>query len=297
VILAAAAGYLLGPSSKHKNTQEPLASTAADGPVQIAIPAGWHRVTGAPPIPQLHLTHGLIFEPRSARAGGEFALGLTDGSGATLLPSSVTAGLARTPVPTPIHLGSYDFYRYVGLLPKGVDRPINVYALPTSSGVVVGTCKRPATEPQSFASDCERVMGSLRLLSGRALPLGPNRVYAAAVASVLTRLAATQRAGESRLRNAKTPAAQSRAAARLSQAYASARADLAKAAPGPAERLINTQIIHSLASVASAYSSLSAAASHNDKRGFGRATKGVADASRQLRRGVSMLSALGYRLT
>jgi hypothetical protein len=248
-------------------------------------------------IPQLRLTDGLFFRPSSTRGGGEFAVGLTNGSGATLLPASLTGALANKPVPTPVHLGAYDFYRYVGLLPKGAAKAINVYALPTSSGVVVGACKSASTETQRFASDCERVLGSLRLLSGRALPLGPNPAYAASVASVLTRLTAPQRSGEAQLRNAKTPNAQSRAAARLSRTYASAGAELAKVVSGPAERTVNTQIVRGLSAAASAYSSLADAAAHNDKRAFGTATKAVAAANRQLRRAASTLSALGYRLT
>jgi hypothetical protein len=297
VAIAAAAGYLVGPAS-HRSAAAPerLSSTAAAGPLQIGVPADWQRSSRAAAIPGLKLTPGLFFQTQSARNGGAFAVGMADGRGATLLPASFTAGLTQPPVPTAVRLGSYQYYRYLGLVPKGTAQPLNVYALPTSSGVVLGACTNSASATGSFAVSCERVMASLQLLSGRALPLGPNPTYAAAIASLISRLTAGKRSAESQLRGAKTASGQAQAATHLSQLYAGAASDAAKASHGPAERTANDAIVAALRGAASAYSSLGTAAAHNDQRGFGRASGAVMRASEQVRAAVSMLSALGYRL-
>jgi hypothetical protein len=267
------------------------------GPLQIAVPTGWRRSSGAAAIPGLPLTSALVFQSPPGPNHGEFALGITNGSGTTLLPARFTDSLSRAPAPAAVRLGAYQYYRYLGLVPKGTTQSLNVYALPTSSGVVLGACATPASTPRSFAVNCEQVLGSLRLLSGRALPLGPNPAYAAAIASMISRLTSGQRSGESQLHSAKTESGQAKAATHLSQLYADAANTAAKASPGPAERSANAAIVAALRGAASAYNSLATAAAHNDQRRFGQASGAVAQATKQVRAAVATLSPLGYRLS
>jgi hypothetical protein len=239
--------------------------------------------------------HALSFVSDRQAPGGVFVVGTTGApTNATLLPGDFVSALSRPPNRQVVRLGHVQFYRYLNVTASGSTQPENVYALPTSSGVVIGACELPAASSVAFAAGCERVLASLRLRSGKVLGLGPDPMYASSLATALGDLMSTTRANERRLRRAETAAAQWHVAEDLAGAYRLAAANVRRAVPGPAERSTTAAIEAALTRVAVGYGSLARAAAHKDSRSYDRARAKIIHATDTLSTAVEQLGSLDY---
>jgi hypothetical protein len=286
-VAAAAVGALAGRGGSAEAV--PLRSSAANAGLAMSFPDRWSQSPSTPEIP------GIAFQdPISlATSTGEDAAvaGFIEGSGRSLLPPSFLARLDREPATTDrVKLGALKAYRFRDLRPRGLARGLTLFVAPTSVGVASVACIG------EDSGDCERMAGSLRLLKGRALPLGPSAGYAKTLAAEVRRLDSRRTAARRDLAAASTPAGQASAADRLSSAFKDAADRLARATPGPADKAVNTAIVSALRVGRTAYAAMAEAARASDAAGFAAAGADARSAESRLRAALRRLKDLGYRL-
>jgi Protein kinase domain len=294
-VLAAALGFLVAPSKSSSSPAHPsLVGSASAGPLTISFPGGWrHQATSA--VSDLTVDNEL--ELVAARpASGTLVMGTASSVGSTLLPAGFVSALPSLPTPQVVTLGASQFYRYLDLMPKGATRPETVYALPTTAGAVIAVCQ-PTGTSVTFMTACERVVGTLRLSSGKVLGLGPNAAYASAVSSVTGRLNAEANSAQARLASARTPREQAKAAAQLAAASKTAASQVQKLNPGPAAVSANAAIAAALRTISDGYASLELAAMHNDRGAYQTARSEIQRASDALSAAFGQLSRSGYTIS
>jgi serine/threonine protein kinase len=291
LVLAAGAGFALAPSSGSAGASA-LSGSAANSSFEVAYPTGWQQQTSVPTTPGLPLSSALALAAPSA--GGELVIGSATPDGPTLLPASFLSALPSSPRGEAVHLGSSEFYRYRDLQPNGAAGPETVYALASSSGAVVGVCVLPSSGPGVVATDCERILGSLKLTSGSALALGPSRTYAATLSHAMSTLNSIRASAGAQLAKAGTAKAQAAAAERLARAHEQAAAAVRAATPGSAERSANAAIAAALSRIAGGYAAMAAAAHANDSGSYDGARRTVGNATIALTGALRELQKLGY---
>ena len=166
--------------------------------------------------------------------------------------------------------------------------------MPTSAGVETIACVAPAAVSGAFKSDCDAIADTLEVTDGEPLPVGPSKDYADAVGKALGDLGGAVKAGEAKLRAAKTPKAQGAAARSLSGAYDTAAKALAGLELGPADRGPNSALVSALEDASAAYGRAASAATKKDKAGFRRAGREIDEAERALAVAFDGLKAAGY---
>jgi serine/threonine protein kinase len=289
---AIAAGFLVGRGRAPAATAQ-LASAATFGHLQLRYPSAWQVGASAPKVP------GMTFaEPLMLTSGdsGELAAGEVRGAaGPTLLPASFRTRLrGRLGAPEPVRVGQLQAYRYEGLGLAGLDRPLTVYAIPTSAGVATVVCWANARVESSFKTQCGQVVSTVRLLGAKSYPLGPSAAYASLLSRTLADLRASTRRPAGQLRTAGTPSAQSAAARRLAAAYATAASTLSQATVSPAVLDAHRSIISALRRLATAYSDAAAAASAGAVNAYRAAGQRVSAGSSALSYALHQLTGLGY---
>jgi serine/threonine protein kinase len=300
LVAAAAIGFVVAPSSGGSTSRaSSLAGRASSGPISVSVPAGWRRQAGAR-TPHLALRDEIVLtharpDPAAAGAGGTLVLGTTRTTDPSLLPADFRAALPSAPTRQQVALGSGRFFRYLDLTPSGAGAPETVYAAPTTKGTVIGACLLEGAAA-SFPGDCERVIGSLRLGSGRLMGLGPNTALAARLSRALTDLnAALSRAGGS-LGRAHTPNAQSRAAQEIADSYGHAAATVDRLTPIPTAAAATAALSHSLRKMGAAFAGLGHAAAQNDRRGYGAARGAIQSDAAAISAALQQFVRLGYSL-
>ena len=152
------------------------AVTAGNGQVELTAPAGWREAASGANVP-LSLADPVTV----ARRDGSVTAGFMTGDTATsesLLPTGFLRSLGlssdRTPPRTRAVLGSrrIEAWRYPDLRPNGSDRPVTVYAAPTTAGVAAVVCVPPSAG--GFARGCESVARTLEIRGAQAYPLGQS---------------------------------------------------------------------------------------------------------------------------
>jgi len=293
VVLVSVVGF--GLARGHGTSPAPAPALdvhASVGLLRVSIPSGWHR--GAPPRgPQLGLQDELALVGN--RSGGILVLGRTATSDPSLLPSSLLAVLPGTPTAQIVSLGGERLYRYLNLSPRGASGQESVYALPSTIGTIVGVCYVHGAGP-GFASTCERIVGTIRPVSGSVLALGPSVSYAQGLRAVIAKLTSARSAAGARLRSARTPRGQAKAAGALAAAYSDAGSAVARLSAGPAQTASDALSV-ALTASGHAYAALADAASHNDAKGYSAASGSVARAAGALRAAFSRLAGFGYRVS
>jgi hypothetical protein len=224
-------------------------------------------------------------------SGSRILAGRLPSTGPTLLPKELAAG---APEPTIVRLGNVDAYRYSGVALPGSSSRADVFAIPTSSGVVTLACVAAPDAPDEFASDCERVVGSLAISSHDVLPLGPDRAFAKRLNSAMTTLNARRSTLRKRLRGESRPTAQARDATDLQQAFTKSAGTVAAGKVGPAVAPDRTAIVKAMRQTAAQYRALAHAAGRNDRRAYNRARTGVRRGEAKLRAALSHLDRRYY---
>ena len=185
-------------------------------------------------------------------------------------------------------------YRYDNLKPQGFDRAVTVYAAPTSAGVATLACLAPEAQARSFAGTCDQIANTMRVSSGKPLPVGPDAGYAGAVTKALGSVEKAERLGAAKIKTAKTPRAQAIAARPVAGAYTKAAKGLAGRKVSPADRSVNAQLVAALRQTGAAYSKLASAAARKSKSGFKKAARAVSKAHKALSAAQAGLKAAGY---
>jgi hypothetical protein len=299
VVLAvlAVAGFLIGRSGGG-STSESLPNSASAGSLQIGFPGDWNRTRDNPAIPGIEFEDPIRLGPGNG-AGQRLTTGAVDATGPALLPRAFVRRLPGRKPPSrddTVRLGKLEAYRYANLKPRGFDRDLTLYVSPTSAGIATVACIANRGRGASFGAGCEGAASSLELTRGRAYGLGPDASYARAVDTTIARLNGQVREGKAKLRSAKTPVGQARAAGGLAGPYAGAARRLSPMDVSPAAEDIHAAVVASLRRTASTYTGMSRAAGRGARSEYDAARAAAGARERSVRRALDRLRALGYEL-
>jgi hypothetical protein len=243
------------------------------------------------------LSEPVAMKPPEAKGAESVVVGQVKQGAAnsTLLPAGFLEALGLDPGEVPpreaveLSRSKLQAYRYKNLRPRGLDDPVTIFTAPTSAGVATLACVDPG-------ADCEAIANTLKLNAGTAFPVGPSKEYAADLGQALGGLDKQVKSGRAALRSAKTPKAQSSAAARLASAYTGASKSIASLTASPADAAANTQLAASLKETGAAYGKLAAAARSGSKSSFANARTAVQQGEQGVAGALRGLEAAGYQI-
>ena len=186
-------------------------------------------------------------------------------------------------------------YRYARLRVRGFDGLMTLYVAPTNGGVLTLACFARAADNQRFGAACERVARSVRLLAGRAYPVGPRREYQRALNTMLKQLDGARRRERAALRAASTRQAQANAALRLSDDFAVAHGATGRIVVLPHEETAHRRLLARIQSARIAYDRLARSARQGNASRYESAADAVTRAEGRVRAAIRALGVLGYR--
>jgi hypothetical protein len=250
-------------------------------------------------VPGLSLSDPKAAGPAGKDGGTAVVVGTVEkaADNSTLLAQPFLQAIGDVPKPSgAVQIGGGDVqaYRYDNLKPNGFDRAVTVYAVPTTAGVATLACLAPAADAESFGATCDQIANSLELSSGDPFPVGPSKAYAGAVDKTLAALGKADKAGQAKLKSAKTPQAQAAAALVLAKAFHAAGKSLAKQDLSPADRGANGLLVKALRQTGGGYDKASAAAAKKNKAAFSKAGGDVAKGRKAIASALAGLKAAGY---
>ncbi len=296
VAVAIAAGFLAGHSAT-KKAPSTFVNTATLGQVQLRYPSGWQLGTTGAQVPWMTFSSPLVLTPPQANAAltaGE----VTDAAGPTLVSSSLRANLeGGLPAADAVRIGALQGYRYSGLMVRGLDGPLTLFAVPTSAGVATVTCWESARGPRGFQGQCAQIADTLRLVGATPYPLGPSTAYARELSATFTTLDAATSGPAGALSSARTPSAQAAAARKLAAAYQQAASALSATQLSPEVQDANNALVAALGKLATQYTAAAAAAAAADSGAYTRAGQGVTAGSSALHAALGALTKQGYTFT
>jgi serine/threonine protein kinase len=288
VVIAAILGFVIGGSGGSEPVSTLPTVPKSNAAMKLKVPETWADAA-APKVPGLTLA-----DAKAAAGGGATVLFGTvrdEANNSTLLPNGLLQAAGEVPKnreAVKVGPGEVEAYRYRDVQLEGLDKPVTLYAIPTTQGVVTVACV-------PSAASCDGVANTLEL-NGEPFPVGPSEEYAKTVSGVLGALNAKVAKASGALGKAKTPAAQAKATADLRDAYRKAAADLRGGELSPADRGANARLVAAINGLAKAYRQGAAAARNNSKAGFKRAGAAVTTAQRELAGALEGLRAAGYEI-
>jgi hypothetical protein len=295
VVLAAVIGFLAGGSGGGKassGSAKPVVG-AASPDVKAMVPEGWTKLAAVPEIPGIDLADPVAFAPGGKGGGDAVVLGAVRSSAdnSTLLSTGLIKNAGTLPERAAVQSDSgLQGYRYRDVRVQGLDRPVTLYAVPTSTGVATLACLAPQAV-------CDASANTMELVSAKAFPVGPSKDYASAVSGALGALDRAVKSGQGKLGAAKTPKQQGAAAGALGAAYAKAAATLGGLDVSPADKLANAQLVGGLKATAAAYGKAAKAAGKHDKGAFAKAGKAVRAGQATVTKALAGLKSAGYDVT
>jgi hypothetical protein len=295
-VAAIAAGFLIGHSGKSSHPQV-LGSSAAAGHIQLRYPSSW-QLSAAPAAgsaaSDLPFVTPITLTAPPPTAGTLAAGEISTAAGPTLLPASLSARVqGGLPSSRPVGLRGLAASSYVGLRLAGQNGTTTVYAVPNTAGVATIVCSSAST---IFMADCGRVAATLGLMGASAFPLGPNAAYARGLSAGLASLAQSVKAPLTALRSARTPAAQTAAAAQLARVYTAVAAQLVRLSVSPRDRPAHDRVVAALRALSAGYAQAAAGARHTKPAAYALAGRQIAAASTALAGALQGLSTLGYEI-
>jgi hypothetical protein len=272
-----------------------FANSASAGTLELSFPSGWRRMTGSDPVPGIRFRDPLSLSRNDGRSGARLIAGQVDATGPSLLPAAFLKLLDEEPSrDDAVRLNGLTAYRYARLRPRGLGRPVTLFVAPTTAGVATVAC--PETGVGGDIG-CERIAATLRLTSGEAFPLGPDRTYQKRLAAMVSELAVDRTAGRRALRRARTPSGQARLARGLARSYGTAVRSLSGLKVSPAAAEANRRLATALAQAGRAYDALARSATTQSKAGYSRARRRISRAEGKVERELTALEAIGYDLS
>ena len=249
----------------------------------------------APESPGLQLRGGVALAGDTPASG--VVAGTADGTGRSLLPRAlrrrVTSGALK---PRRVQLGDLEAVRHDGVRLRGFDRPLTLFAVPTTRGVATVACYAPAQAPPAVGRACERIAATLTLVRGTQLPVVADAATARRVARVLRLLQRDRGSASERLRGSRDRAGQAAAAATLAAVYANFATGLDGLKVSPAIVPILEGMSDDARAVARGYGDLAARAAAGDAAGYAAAAARVRRAQGALQRSAARLEPAGYRV-
>lgn len=296
LIVLGAAGFGLGRAGRDdtgETARAVLVGSASNADVTLDLPARWRRAERSAAIPGLDLTGAMTLVAGPGADSG-LVVGRTEGSGPGLLPVS----LARRAVPAPgrgaaVRTAQLQGYRHENLRVRGYAGRLDVLATPTSRGTLAFVCFAPGLGA-TVRGECERVVASARLVSGKPGAVGPDPGYARRLNTALAKLNREVRPRRLALAGARTPQGQSRAAAGLGRVYEQGARSVRRASPPVLARAENVAIARLLARTGATYGLLSSAARTGSRRRYESARRSVSRSERDARAALDGLERLGY---
>lgn len=292
VFIFAALGFVLAHygSGGSKTSSPPLSHHTATADFTVSYPSDW-QVTSVHAVVQLPLDGSVALAPTSG-SGEQLIIGVAHPTVVGDLPTglSATLGGAR---PEIVSLGQVAFDRYLNVTPTGADGPESIYALPTTIGTITAVCS--ATHPTTaFTSSCERVLGTIRVTSGKVLSLTVDAGYALEINRILATLNATRAHAGPGLKS-------SSVATRVAAADTLAAADLAAAnaahhITGVPVSLANLSLETALRANAAGYHALANAAAASNAAAYTRAQARISASLSQLNAVYTQLRSYGYKV-
>ena len=292
----AAAGYVLGSGGDDGSgaDSEPLVNSASAGAIELSFPAGWKRVSDETVVPGVRFRDPIVLAAGTPQ-GARLVAGQVNAAGSSLLHPRLIPDTGAPPDGQPVHLGKLTALHYRELQAPGVDRPLQLYAVPTSQGAATIACVAPAgAGAADFGRECESVATTLRVTGATVYPLGPRPEYAASLRAALKRLERPEREAAARLKNASTPEAQAAAAGDLAAAYTRAAQAVERIETGPAERGANGTLASALLRTAAAYAAAAKAARAGDEAAYADASRSIRSGQRLIARSLRAFGPLGY---
>lgn len=293
VVAAAVVGLILAGTTPSSPARNASGKTVQLGSTRVSVPSNW-RQERAPATPSLGLT-GELAVASSAPARGLLIIGKTAAGNQSVLPPSLLATLPAAAAPQIVKVDRVVFYRYRGSAPSGRATSQSVYAMPTTSGTIVGVCRTEGTASAAFMSSCERVLSTVKLTAGSALPLALSTHYAQTLNSVINQLNTVRSTAGAQLAAATTAHAQAAAATTLARAHAQAGSALVHVGAGVASGA-NASVAHALLTTANAYTALANAAAHNDAHAYRAARTELRSTGQALSLAFGQLRRFGYRV-
>jgi ATPase family associated with various cellular activities (AAA) len=291
-VLAAVAGFAIARRNDGSARPAALDRSASTSAVRLSYPSDWRRqATAAQGLPSLG---GAVALGPDLPRRGLLVIGRAHGTDATLLPADLRSELPSLPSAQVVTLGSLRFLRYSGLVPRGGAGAETAYAAPTTAGTVVAVCAPRGAGP-GFGGQCEKVLSTVRLVSGRPLTPGPDATYGAALDGVIARLEAARSRESARLRAAKSPGAVEQAATALAAAHTAAASAVLRMNAGQAAAA-NSALGKALQTTAAAYSALDRAAATRNQSGYRTAGAELTRANAAVTAAYAQLSRLGYNV-
>ncbi len=292
VVVAAVLGFLLARALGGSASSPPgLNQRASAGLLTVSYPSDWRRQT-PPAAPALGLTDELALAP-ARQVAGLLVLGRAATAGpSVLLPPSLISATGHLGRAQLITLDGAHYYRYLDQAVRGLTGPASLYVLPAGAGTIFGLCEKRGSAP-AFAGTCERIVGTVRPVSGGLLRVSLSPSYAAALTAAMAKFSAARATGGTSLARARTPKTQAAAAAALAAAHFQAAAAVTKLNAGAA-RAANLALATALRQAGSAYQSLGRAAARSDARGYAAARSTVASADARLGAAFTQLGRVGY---
>jgi serine/threonine protein kinase len=259
----------------------------AAGPVKVHGPPGW-RAGEVPPVPGLALRQAAAL----AGAGGAMAAGLTDATGATLLPFQLRRNLEGGGVRADrVRLGDAAAYRYRDLTLRGADDPVTALVVPTDAGVATVAC----TGAEAARRACEAAATSL-VLDAKGYALGPSAAYAKRLRATLDRLSGRRAQALATWRRARTRKGQGKAATSAAGAYNAAAKAVGALTATPLERTAQAALRRSLVTAGAAYDRVAVAARTGKAKAYGKGRNDVRAAEQAVGAALGGYAGLGYRV-
>jgi hypothetical protein len=190
-----AAVALLHPASDVPRQTSPV--TVGNTVFRVALPPDWSPQRRGVLFAALPLSNAVGLQHRLLHV--RFVAGVLPASSPTLLPARLLAGVTgRLPHRQKVVFGGVQAYYYPSLRHEDAPGPMDVYAVPTTAGVLTMSCiSTPAAA--SALSNCDEIAESVRLLKGRPLAVGPHAGFAERLPPTLRRLNAARRAAQALL--------------------------------------------------------------------------------------------------
>jgi len=302
-VLAAVVGFLIGGSGRDDGGGGAPTAPAANASMRLNVPSDWSRLPTAPEIPGIGIADPVAY---AAEPGGEtvvFGSVPEAADNSTLLSEDLIAAAGTNLIPAPgeapqgreaVVIGPSDLeaYRYENVRLEGLDRPVTLYAVPTTEGVATLAC---LAGPDG-APSCAAIADTVELSGGEPFAVGPNADYAETLSRVSDNLAKAVDKPLAALGRARTPSAQADASRDLRAAYRKAAQTLRGQELSPADRKANASFVGALQATAEAYGAAATAADNNNKAAYRRADRALDRATRQGSAAIEGLQAAGYEI-
>jgi serine/threonine protein kinase len=296
VILVAVGGALLG-ANRQRTVASPSLRAISAGHLQAVVPPGWREAATSESVGSLQFRTARSLSPDSPEDTEKIFLGEVTASGSSLLPASFLKRLSVRPRAQVVQLRAGEALRYASL-PENTDGVRRVYLVPTSAGVATVACTSKVQPTSGLQGACDFVAMRLAVRGVHVFPVGSDPAYARAVSQALATLKRDRARRTRDLVAARGARMQALASSRIAAAYSRSTQTLASTAVKipPQVKPVHSELVASLRRASGAYTSMSRAAKHRNRRAYSHAASLATQAESRVRNAVRALTTAGYSI-